>query len=586
MTKVYPSCQTVSTGRFSTSDIKMTRFSNNISISIHKRIPDMVAYQVFLQILFRLPEANAKNWNIFEQNVSKYTVSYTLHHMRLAGMYHDARLNLKMLHEMGVTLDDADKDENVKDFVEIYIPDFSIRYYTCESFIFTLINDAFQSKENLDSLIKLRMIVTDLYNLINVKLGDFIPNNVTTIGPFYKAEVMSTNKLRKLKEGINEYITFHSFLSTTTNKSRALDFIHKKSSLNQDQVVLLYEIEFTDGNCSQKLIQPFANITILTCTKHEPEIFFSIGQIFKIRSVIEDKTSKIWIAHLQILAESETEQLNNLTNYYLKEILGQETFYNGIQTNVITYKPLSITTWITVGNYYSSALIKDYEKAKYYYERFLQEDLESPDDFQEQSRPYFEFIRILYLNHSVHGYYNLQLANILIEQEQYLEAYQYNQKAHNAFNQVASRQPIRMFLAEVYNTYANILRKYARNYDEALHYYLYALQQNRNNFNTFINIGFLEIEGKDYWHAMSAFQTALSVLEEFNETNYLALGQVHYGMGIIYHKLNYYHKALLSFLEAKILYEFALPSNHVWLKQINEEIDRHMHTREDYHEEF
>ncbi|CAF3523762.1 unnamed protein product, partial [Rotaria sp. Silwood2] len=115
------------------------------------------------------------------------------------------------------------------------------------------------------------------------------------------------------------------------------------------------------------------------CTSHEPEIMFSIGQVFKICSMIQNETIQIWIIYLQVLKTNETEHLTNVTNYYLSKIVGKEIFYNGIQARV-NYEPLTITTFVTIGDYYSSIIVKNYHKAEFYYERFLKDELESPDD--------------------------------------------------------------------------------------------------------------------------------------------------------------------------------------------------------------
>lgn len=149
----------------------MERISKSIFVSIDEEIPDLVAYQPFLHIVFRLPEANEKNMVAFREPFfeKKEGASYTIHGMR---------------------------DENVHDFIKRYIPDFSIRYYTCESFIFTSINNAFQLSKNFDSLIRHRMIVTDLRNMLKTKPGGIVFDNSTNTGPFYKAEIMSQDKLR------------------------------------------------------------------------------------------------------------------------------------------------------------------------------------------------------------------------------------------------------------------------------------------------------------------------------------------------------------------------------------------------------
>ncbi|CAF4053968.1 unnamed protein product, partial [Rotaria sordida] len=151
----------------------MKRFSNTVSISIHNYIPDIVPYQVFLQIVFRFPEANAENLVVYRQPSDNGGVSYVIQGVRMNTALHNPVLHSNMLIEMGITTND---DENVLDFIDHYLPDFSIRYYTCESFIFTLINNAFQLSENLDHLIKLRLVVTDLHNLLRFKIGGLSPD--------------------------------------------------------------------------------------------------------------------------------------------------------------------------------------------------------------------------------------------------------------------------------------------------------------------------------------------------------------------------------------------------------------------------
>jgi hypothetical protein len=94
----------------------------------------------------------------------------------------------------------------------------------------------FKCQKNGDSLIKLRMIVTDLHNMLQLKLGGRFSDNSTSSDPFYKAEMMSIDKLRLLKQGLGTYITFKSFLTTTTNKNRALDFILNNRNNDKNQM--------------------------------------------------------------------------------------------------------------------------------------------------------------------------------------------------------------------------------------------------------------------------------------------------------------------------------------------------------------
>jgi tetratricopeptide (TPR) repeat protein len=383
---------------------------------------------------------------------------------------------------------------------------------------------------------------------------------------------MSTDKLRLLKQGLGNYITFKSFLSTTTNKSRALDFIPNNRNKDKNQVIVLYMIEMNEQNNSQQLVQPFANVTDGSCTEHEPEIIFSIGQIFKISSIVLNETTDIWTIHLKTLARNETEQLHNLTDYYQTKIVGIETFYNGIQSPGM-FRPHTITTFVTIGNYYSSILVKNYVKAKFYYEKFLQEELESPDDFDFENRPLFNLVRIRYLYHYAHGYIYLQLANICYTQRKYLEAFHYNQKALQEYLKIQIDSERRMLLVPVHNNFAKIYWKYSEQYDQAIKYYLYALQINRNDVETFINIGFTQIDNKEYWHALHAFSTALSIIEALNETDYLSTGLIYHGMGRVYQESEKVWDAFEYYQKAEKIYNYSIPSKHELRRKIKD--DKH-----------
>ncbi|CAF0837073.1 unnamed protein product [Adineta steineri] len=582
----YPSEEAVSNGLFSPSDILMKRFSNAISISIHEDIPDLIPYQVFLQILFRLPEANAKNLEVFSQPSDNEGISHIIQGLRMNSVFHDPNLNLKMLKEFDIITDETNDDVNVLDFINQYLPDFSIRYYTCESFIFTLINNAFELSENLDDLVKLRMIVTDLYNILRFKLGGLSPSESTTTGPFYKVETISRDKLHLLKQGIGKYITFNSFLSTTTNKTRALDFINRTDDDHKKQIVILYAIEINDQNDVPQLVQPFGDITFISCTNHEPEIIFSIGQVFKIRSMSQHDTTRIWTVSLEILGKNETEHLNNLTDYYVSKIVGTETFYNGIQARV-NFEPLTITTFVTVGDYYSSIIIRNFDKAEFYYEKFLQEDLQSPDDFDFQNLPAFYYRDVHYTYYLSHGHINLQLARIRYEQQKYLESSTYSQKAEDAYFKLPETVSQQTHLAQIFNNVGNIFWKYTQKYERAAPYYLHALQVDRNNAETFIHIGLTQLSAEQYWHGLHSFSTALSIIEASNKTDYLSYGLIYRGIGQIYEKTEQTTwQALSYYFKAQNIYKKSIPSNHQLRQEIQNDIKRIVEGTRQAHEDL
>ncbi len=366
-----------------------------------------------------------------------------------------------------------------------------------------------------------------------------------------------------------------------------MGFINKTDLDLKKQVIVLYAIEMNDDedNDIQQLVQPFANITLISCTSHEPEIMFSIGQIFKIRSMIQNELTGIWTVFLQVLRTNETEHLNNLTNYYLSKIISKETFYDGIQARV-NYEPLTITTFVTIGDYYSSILVKNYNKAEFYYQKFLKEELQSPDDFDFQEQPAFYYRRVHYLYYLTHGHINLQLARIQYEQEKYLESSEYNQKAFDAYSKLSQGSSQQALVAQAENNMAKISWKYTGEYEYATKYLLHALQMDRNNVEILINIGLIQLSAEQYWHALNSFSTTLSIIETLNETDYLSYGLIYRGIGQINEKLGQFYRALSHYWQAKNIYKKSIPSNHELRQQINDDIKRISRVKDDVHDDL
>ncbi|CAF3339459.1 unnamed protein product [Rotaria sp. Silwood1] len=236
------------------------------------------------------------------------------------------------------------------------------------------------------------------------------------------------------------------------------------------------------------------------------------------------------------------------------------------------FEPLTITTFVTIGNYYASILVKDYAKAAYYYEKFVQEELESPDNFDNEYRSAFDLPRIRYLYHLAHGFIYLQLANIRFEQRKYLEAFEYTKQAYTAYLEIQYNLHQQTLLVPIFNSFAKIFWKYSEQYDQATQYYLHALQINRNDVDTFINIGLTQISSEEYSHALNSFSTALSILETFNGTDYVSTGLIYRGMGRIYQESKQIWQALIYYLKAEEIYTYSIPSNHELLEEIKDDI--------------
>ena len=335
----------------------------------------------------------------------------------------------------------------------------------------------------------------------------------------------------------------------------------------------------------QQLVQPFANVTFLSCTSDEPEILFSIGQVFKIRSMIQNEMTRVWTVYLEVLKVNETEHLTNVTNYYLSKIVGKEIFYNGIQARV-NYEPLTITTFVTLGDYYSSIIVKDYDKAELYYQKFLDEQLESPDNFNLEEQPSFYYPRIHRLYHLARGHINLQLAHIRYEQGKYIESYVYTDKVWEESPKLMQDSDQLTLIIPYSKIVVKLFWEKIRDYDEIEKYYLQSLQLNMNNAEKFIDIAILQISAEQYSHAFHSFSTALSMIEILNETDYLSYGLIYRGLGQIYEKSEKIWQASSYYLQAEDVYKKSLPSNHELRQEIKNDVKRITTVKKNVHQDL
>lgn len=200
----------------------------------------------------------------------------------------------------------------IQEFDKEYCAENAIAWYTRECFLYKIVNKALRT-DNIDVIFKFRFFIKDLYEELSKMHSTYI-TSVSPIVYVYRGQYMTTKELTKIKENIHGHISMNTFLSTSTSKQTALDFV-QNSTTHPSLAVVLFEIEID----SRLATKPFANITSKSYHKEENEVLIAMGSTFSIEKVEQDKQG-IWNVNLVWSNKEDVELLK-----YMKKSLGQST---------------------------------------------------------------------------------------------------------------------------------------------------------------------------------------------------------------------------------------------------------------------
>jgi tetratricopeptide (TPR) repeat protein len=154
-----------------------------------------------------------------------------------------------------------------------YSPDKALWWYTRESFLYKTLNNALRT-QNIHMIFLLRGFIADL----NQQLKRYQEKKRVRV---YRGQLMSTDELRPLKQMKGQLISINSFFSTSVDDQVAHSFLTNSDSSSDIQKVM-FEIDADPRIVTSK---PFADIQAHSESKHEAEVLFMLGSIFRIKSI-------------------------------------------------------------------------------------------------------------------------------------------------------------------------------------------------------------------------------------------------------------------------------------------------------------
>ncbi|CAF1136990.1 unnamed protein product [Adineta steineri] len=495
----------------------------------------------------------------------------------------------------------------VDEFKDTYEADYAIWWYTRESFLYTLLNQAFRV-ENITMLLLCRFFIRDIHQRIS-DLGELtsVNENMTC----YRGQLMSRDEIDLLRRSVGSIISMKTFFSTTLNKQNALirvDVPDHNSSVNNIEPVF-FEITIQCNKLYMR--EPFANISAESSFPDEQEILFSIGSLFRINEVLNEE-GKFWKINLIYMPKFESPLLKNDGNYlntiykhmkghevYTRSDMGKvlhesgklneaESYYrqmidyvSQLDPQVLQQRDQEDECLKKLLQYLGAETVKvDHGKRiteKLHYYRFMLALItrEKGDDdeclfWSEYLRypdPDFQFSQ-LYL-----VYYHLLTGEVYEHSGQFKKAYQKYEKAWNTLMVMTNGEGNSRATPEIFMNIGNILLIISQGQNEPLDFYKKALniyQGMLPSGHPKIGVGRLKIA--DYYRTRSQFQLALNEYEDCRQIfvrslpfDHVNIGLAYYGMVLCYLMIDPQKNVVQTvFLleKAKIIFKKHLSPSH------------------------
>jgi tetratricopeptide (TPR) repeat protein len=195
----------------------------------------------------------------------------------------------------------------IDDFEANYTPDKALFYYSCEGFIYRLVNRALR-QQAIGGIMSFRFLLHDIRDQLRLEYKMFIIATEEDDFPmtFFRGQRMSLDELNKLqkKHRAGTLITTNSYFSTTMNRDIARKFAGQST---EGMVSVLFEVATQIKNSDTNQRKPFAFIgSHSKFGADELEVLFSIGSFFKINKIFYDESDAVWIVQVIFIDDDDT----------------------------------------------------------------------------------------------------------------------------------------------------------------------------------------------------------------------------------------------------------------------------------------
>lgn len=186
----------------------------------------------------------------------------------------------------------------VYEFQEDYVPGKALWWYTRNSFVYKTLNVALRHQD-IHMLFLFRSFIRDVHECLKTLNSDQSMDKFRV----YRGQLMSNDEIITLKNSIGQFISVHSFLSTSVRRETALCFLGEGQPINNLQKVL-FEIDVNPERIHQNSIKSFADINEYSDFNGEGEVLFMLGSIFRLKSICLN-SKQIWVIQMNFCSDDE-----------------------------------------------------------------------------------------------------------------------------------------------------------------------------------------------------------------------------------------------------------------------------------------
>jgi tetratricopeptide (TPR) repeat protein len=462
--------------------------------------------------------------------------------------------------------DTFDGNENQLKYVDElgrkYLDKTPIWWYTCECFLYPMLNRALRTTD-VDIIIQMGFFISDLHRdvekLYKQQLGIHLASKTFTV---YRGQGLSSTDFDQMMNTKGGLLSFNNFLSTS--KDRAVSFAFAESNqYNPDFVGILFIMTIDPS----KSTTPFASINGVSYFQTEDEVLFSMHTVFRIGKIQSmGENSRLFQVDLTLTGEDDkdlqvlTDRIREETYpnsrgwYRLGLVLGKMGRFDKSQQVYEALLDQTTDESEKAPIYGQIASAKDgqgeYEEAIKFYGKTI--------EIQQQSLP---------PNHPQMATAHSNIGVVYHRMGDYPKALSCYEKALAIWQQSLPRNHPQMATA-----HSNIGVVYHRmgDYPKALSCYEKALaisQQSlpRNHPSLALscnNIGVVYIDMGNYPKALTYYEKTLGIQQQSLPPNHPSLASAYNNIGNVYYKMGDYPKALSCYEKALKIKQQTLPPNH------------------------
>lgn len=208
----------------------------------------------------------------------------------------------------------------IDDFACTYHSTKAAWWYTQDSFVYRLLNNAFRTQD-IRIIFAFRSYIIDLYTqLTDIAATETNPSWHTA----FRGQILLIDELEAIKKNVGGLISMNTFLSTTLNCQVAC-MLAGYGTCSATHAAVLFEITM-GTDCERSLIRPFASISSHSDKHDEREVLFAMGSVFRIVSF--DQYETMCLVDLQICnqpTEHTAELSAHLRSRYSECIVNELT---------------------------------------------------------------------------------------------------------------------------------------------------------------------------------------------------------------------------------------------------------------------